>query len=71
MKYWLPPGVDDDLAGSEINLQAKYKLAEGTTLVAGYGYGIPGGNQDDHASLHGCPRLMDRTGAFLMFNTNF
>ena len=52
----------------EINLQAVYKLAAGTKLVAGYGHAIPGDSQDA-AAASGSADAQD--WGFLMVNTNF
>ena len=73
--YWghkiTESGTSDDDLGSEINLQAKYNLAAGTTLVVGYGHATPGGQQDALAVLAGRSGADAQDWAFMMFNTNF
>ncbi|MFQ5586632.1 MAG: alginate export family protein [Thermodesulfobacteriota bacterium] len=71
--YWIATlnevasGAKDD-NGAELNLQAAYKLAAGTKLVAGYGHYFAGDVQDA-ASASGSAD--DQDWAFAMFITNF
>jgi hypothetical protein len=73
--YWnttLPETAagDSDEVGSELNLQAKYKLAENTSIVAGYGRFFTGDAIDDDVTAGGgTPE--DQDWAFAMFTTNF